>query len=419
MSRVTPFEIETIILSEHYCTICIISWIMFFKSEKDMQVWLSNLFEKGYCLADIIMNYEDFTENFFHQNYPDSSHQKIVHSFNHCLNSFENHEVLVEDINISLDSGDILRPDFLLYSPKTESILIVELKNIKESTRQAATEIGAYAGEIRSYLPFLAEGDLVNVVISSEWPTLLCHFIYNEIVWLNKSIICLEPTQDGDGIALKIVDPLIIFKEQITPLISANQLGGYQICLYDNQILNGGDYMRLEEYEDSMLVALHAMSAKGNSLKAHGFAFLWRHCFDVGLAPYNITVINFVSFQTPILTMRNAAVQKSDFGKMLKKVVRDHCPEGHSKTLDIISDYSESFLKDFCSPMVEGYSNWKTLKPRIFNNTDAIAFVGWGIFQDRLFDRLGCMPKHEEAGIRFESTNPLFAIEMLNQMISI
>lgn len=60
----------------------------------------------------------------------------------------------------------------------------------------------------------------------------------------------------------------------------------------------------------------------------------------------------------------------------------------------------------------------ETLKPRIFTNTDAIAFVGWGIFQDRLFDRLISMPKHEEAGIRFESTDPLFAIEMLNQMIS-
>lgn len=289
---------------------------MFFKSEKDMQIWLSNLFEKGYCLADIVINFEDFAGNYNHQNYPDSSHQKIVHSFNHCLNSFENHEVLVEDVNISLDSGDILRPDFLLYSSKSENILIVELKNIKESTRQAATEIGAYAAEIRSYLPFLAEGDLVNVIISSEWPTLLCHFIYNEIVWL-KSIICFEPTQNGDEIALKIVDPLIIFKEQMTPSISANQLGGYQICLYDEQIYGGGNYMRLEEYEDSMLVALHAMSAKGNLLKAHGFAFLWRHCFDVGLSPYNITVINFASFQTSNLTVRNSAVQKSDFGRKL------------------------------------------------------------------------------------------------------
>lgn len=391
---------------------------MFFKKEKDMQIWLSNLFEKGYCLADIVINYEDFAENICHQNYPDSSNQKILQSFKHCLNSFENHEVLVEDVNISLDSGDILRPDFLLFSPQGESIVIVELKNIKDSTRQAATEIGAYAAEIRSYLPFLAEGDLVNVIISSEWPTLLCHFIYNEIVWLNKNIICLEPTQNGDEIALKIVDPLIIFKEQLTPSISADQLGGYQICLYDEQINSGGDYMRLEEYEDSMLVALHAMSAKGNSLKAHGFAFLWRHCFDVGLAPYNITVINFASFQTPKLTMRNKGGEKSDFGRKLKKVVQDHCPEGHSNTLDIISDYAENFLKDFCSPRAEVYSNWKILQPRIFNKTDAIAFVAWGIFQDRLFDCLISMPKHEDAGFRFKSTDPLFANKMLDQMIS-
>ncbi|AIM37573.1 hypothetical protein KO02_13415 [Sphingobacterium sp. ML3W] len=81
---------------------------MVFKSEKDMQIWLSNLFAKGCCLADIVINYEDFIENIVHENYPDSSHQKIIHSFKHCLNSFENHEVIVEDVNISLDTGDIL-----------------------------------------------------------------------------------------------------------------------------------------------------------------------------------------------------------------------------------------------------------------------------------------------------------------------
>ncbi|GEN71295.1 hypothetical protein [Chryseobacterium lathyri] len=390
---------------------------MEFESEKEMQKWLSNIFAKGQCLADVIINYEEFISSSDHLNYPDSSHQKIAHSFLHCLKSFENHEVLVEDKNISLNSDDILRPDFLLYSSATESIIIVELKNQKSSTRQTATEIGAYAAELRSYLPFLSEGDLVNVIVSSEWPTLLCHFTYNEIVWLHKRIICLEPTHSGGERALKIVDPYLIFKEQMTPSISAQQLGGYQICLYDDQLYAGGDYMRLQEFENSMFIALNAMSAKGNSLKAHGFAFLWRHRFDVGFAPYNITVMNFASFQTPMLTIENSTVNENIFSNKLIKAIHDHNPEGHSNTLDIISDYAETFLKEFCSPRAEGYSNWQTLKPRIFTEI-AIAFVGWGYFQDRLFDRLAKMPKHEEADIRFESTDPLFAIAMLNEIIT-
>ncbi len=390
---------------------------MAFKSEKEMQAWLSDLFKKGHSFAEILLNYEEFAKDTLPKNSVGSSFQKITQSFQHCLKSFDDHEVLTEDVNISLNSDDILRPDFLLYSPKTESILIVELKNLKGPTRQAATEIGAYAAEIRSYLPLLAESDLLNVIISSEWPALLCHSVYNEIIWLNKSIICLEPIQLSGRVALKIIDPFIIIKEQTTPSISAKQLNGYQICLCDEEIYSGGSYMRLEEYENSMLVALHAMAAKGNSLKAHGFAFLWSHCFDVGIAPYNITVINFSSFQTPKLTIRNSAELRSDFGKRLRKVVRNHCPEGHNATLDLISDYGEIFLKDFCLPRVEGYSNWETLRPRIFLNTDAIAFVGWGIFQDMLFDNLAQRPGHEEAEIRFEITNPLFAIEMLDKVI--
>lgn len=294
----------------------------------------------------------------------------------------------------------------MLYSSKTESILIVELKHLKGPTRQATTEIGAYAAEIRSYPPFLAESDLLNVIISSEWPALLCHSVYNEIIWMNKSIICLQPIQISGRLALKIIDPFIIIKEQTTPSIAAKQLNGYHICLCDEEIYRGGSYTTLEEYENSMLVALNAMSAKGNSLKAHGFAFLWSQCFDVGIAPYNITVINFSTFQTPKLKIKNSAELRSDFGKILRKVVRNYCPEGHNTTLDLITNYGEIFLKDFCSPRVEGYSNWETLRQKIFLNTDAMAFVGWGIFQDMLFDNLAERPAHEEAEIRFEITNP-------------
>ncbi|RQO77811.1 hypothetical protein DBR40_07500 [Pedobacter sp. KBW01] len=388
-----------------------------FDSEKEMQQWLSSRFAKGEALADMISNYEDFKEQDFSSAVKDAGQRKICNSFQYCLKSFENNDVVSENIDISMNAKDVLKPDFIVYAPETQSILIIELKNIKGPTRQAGTEISAYAAEIRTYLPYLAEGDIVNVIISNDWPTLLKHYIYNEIVWLNKWLICLEPEMASDGIGLKIIDPLQICDPAFKPRIWAKQLGGYQLCLYDDELYRGGDYFRMGEFQDSMFAALHAMSAKGNALKAHGFAFLWRHCHEVGLAPYNITIMNFASFQTPELVFRDRKVSATEMGKRIRRIIRDHAPEGHSETLDTITTYGETFLKDFCSPMPEGFESWDYLRPKIFEGTDAIAFVGWGLFQDLFFERMATEPVHPESGHRYSATCPLFAIEMLDQLI--
>lgn len=268
-----------------------------FEDEGSMQRWLSNKFADGKSLSDFIVNYEHFgkAEDSKNQSF---SVQKVMDSFGFCLSSFDNNEVIVENENISLSEGDILMPDFLLYAPVTQSVIIIELKNIKGPTRQVGTEIGAYAAEVKTHLPFMADGDIINVIISSEWPTLLRHYVFNDIVWLQRKIICLKPVSNVDGISLEILPPDLIADSSPEIKISAQQLGGYHLCLYDDKLHCGGDYYRMEENENQMRSALAAMGAKGNSLRTHGFAFLWRHVFEVGLAPYNITIVNLSAFQS-------------------------------------------------------------------------------------------------------------------------
>ncbi len=179
-----------------------------FESESFMQQWLSEQFARGKSLADLVSNLEEYDSPFSEKE--TFSLRKVIDAFKFCLSSFDNNEVLVENKDISLSDKDILKPDFLLYAPGTQSVIVIELKNIKSPTRQVGTEFGAYAAEVKTHLPFLADNDVINVIISSEWPTLLRHYVFNDIVWLDRKLICLQPVNTLQGIFLEIVPPLLI-----------------------------------------------------------------------------------------------------------------------------------------------------------------------------------------------------------------
>jgi len=379
-----------------------------------MQTWLHEKFKSEISLSELIFNYDEFKDLEFPK--PGSLVlEKIRESYLFCMASFQINELLFANQNISLNPKDVLRPDFVLYAAETQSLIIVELKNLKGPTREVGTEVGAYAAEIKSYLPFLADGEVINVIISTEWPVLLRHYIVNEIMWLNRNMICLEPVEHEHEIALRIVDPAVIADGDLRFSISGQQLGGYHLCLYDYEAISKGDYFRMESHENQIRTALNAMSAKGNSLRTHGFAFLWRNIYEVGLAPYTITLVNYSSFQALPYSLIDPAYVPNDTAMRFLQVIRDHAPEGHGQMLNKISEAGERFLKTFCEPRPEYFTDWANLKPQIFEETDALAFVSWGIFEELFFERL--VKEYELIDSDYRHDNPLLAIAMLNEII--
>lgn len=378
-----------------------------------MQQWFSEQFAMGKSLADFVTNFENFEQPFAKMQ--SFSNRKVIDSFRFCLSSFDNNEVIVENRDISLSDQDILKPDFLVYAPATQSVIIIELKNIKGPTRQVGTEIGAYAAEVKTHLPFLADGDVINVVIASHWPALLRHYVFNDIVWMDRKLICLQPVNTQEGIQLEIIPPSLIADTSPGIKFNAQELGGYHLCLYDDRLYGGGDYYGMEDNENQMRCALAAMAAKGNSLKTHGFAFLWRHAFEVGLAPYVITLVNLSAFQALPRLLLNPEIVLNDITKRLLRILMDHDPDGHGHLLDSICDAGIRYLEGFSKPSPENYTDWNVLKPRIFENTDAIAFVSWGIFEELFFERLH--REYQDGEFDYSHDDPLVAIAMLNEII--
>lgn len=383
-----------------------------FSSEAEMQSWLSNQFQYR-SLRDLVINIDEFIAT----EVGSKIEKKIFQSFSQVLDVIDAGTLIAENSNISLNNERILKPDFLFYSEESESIVIVELKNSKNASRQVGTEVSAYASEVKSYIPFISDGDIANVIISTEWSTLLCHYISHEIFWLYRDIICLEPTYDQYGnIRLRIVDISLFTDRETVFKISPKHLGGIQICMYD---YSSKEFEKRRKniglYVQQMRTAIAVMAKTGNSKKSHGFAILWRDKWQSSIAPYSITLINFAPFQTIERFFQDDEYTPSDTMKKIIDIIKDHAPNGHSRTFESICSQGTNFLKSFCSPVPEGFQSWEQLKYVMLNRSEVISFSGWGIFGELHTEKL--MKKYAHGEYTLNHDDGVTGIEVLNELI--
>lgn len=382
-----------------------------FKNEASMQKWLRDKLESSKSLNDLIDDLESFKE------YKPSGlcETKITNSFKYCLESLDIVEVITDNENISLNPEDSLKPDFLLYAPETQSIVIVELKNLSSPSRQAGTEVSAYANEVKTYIPFISDGDIINVIISPEWAVLLKHYVFHEIFWQQRNILCLQPKIKDDEVRLEIVDTHLIAEDFNNSKLGNEHLGGCNICLYDyDSHTNQRNLTRLDLYINQMKTAMAAMAAKANSQRNHGFAFLWKEKY-LTQAPYNITVVNFAPFQSFERHFHTDGFTPNKMGKKLIDIITNHQPEGHGKSLTAILEMCKDVLENICSPQPEGFLNWGKLKEKMPKGGDLISFHCWGTFEEIYTERLIHHYKTETDRIRYD--DPGFGLEMLEELV--
>lgn len=359
-----------------------------FTSEREMHEWLIGKLRESDGVADLVIN-SDYLEG-FQPRTPEES--RLHESFSCCLEALYINYVITSNENISLKPGDTLCPDVLMYAPETQSAVIVELKNIAGPTRQAGTELSAYAAELRSYVPFISDGEIVNVVISTCWPTLLRHYVVHEVFWLHRKMICLEPVLSAEGPALLIKSIPDLLETDLPLRISARHLGGYHLCLYDDSLYSvPRNRTRLDAHLTQMRTALAAMATKGNALRGHGFALLWKSSWELSLAPYTIALVNFAAFQSieRFLHPPQSEAHLTPIQRRLFRCVQEHSPDGASQALAEIEAHGSRFFVNICSPQPEGFSTWDQIQRSMENHhAEMIAFQGWGLFGEMFSKRL-------------------------------
>ncbi|MGV2844550.1 hypothetical protein ACE1OG_11830 [Aeromonas hydrophila] len=339
-----------------------------FYSEKNMQDWLSKKLQNEEGLRKLIIP--------FHFQGDDShANKKIVESYNYCLKTLNMIRVVCENKDISQFNSEILKPDFLLYSIETESWVIVELKNIAGPTRQVATELSAYANAMKSYFPWISDGDIISVIVSNDWPTLLKNHVFNEVYWLNRRVICFKPVFVGDEIKLECINPSEFTNNHSRKLLTPESFSGHQLCLYGNSACSGGKVDDLELHIEQIRSAFYRMVNKSSSLHSHGFAFLWRDFRQYSVAAYSITIVDINPYENNLYD----TCEEKGIANILQEVLYEYEASGNTfSSFEIMND-GDFYLKSICNPWPEGYSNWGVLREYMLEHSDLIEFRCWGV----------------------------------------
>jgi hypothetical protein len=261
----------------------------------------------------------------------------------------------------------------------------------------------------------MSDGDIVHVIISSVWPTLLTHYIRHQIFWQHKNLICLEPkTDENNEVFLEIV-PVSLIAEDISQFkVSERHLGGWHVCLYAKNGLN------LEQKRHVMKSALAATATTGSRLNSHGFAILWEDPLvrkSETIASHFITIVNFAPYQSleKFLHSTSPGETLPELINRFMEFTYEHSPEGHGNTLGEITDSCRDLLRSICRPLVEGFYTWDSLEREISSRGRKTAFVGWGVFGDLFFERL--KESYTDTYSHFEYDSPEIGDEVLASVI--
>lgn len=385
-----------------------------FENERKMQNWLSEELDKCDGLSDLIANYE-YLEGFEPRSFVESV---LYESFNNCFSSLGINKVLSEDENISLKKGDSLKPDFLMFAPEVEGIVIVELKNNSGPTREVGTELGAYSEEVRAHIPFLSSGDLYHVIVSTSWPTLMRHYIFNEVIWGDKNILCLEPVEIQSVVKLNIVDiSKILEGENYKGKISSDNVTGCQVCLYDRGAYKRRDQVVLDNCLPQLEAGLSVMASEGEKQKSSGFAFLWKDSAPYSMASFSISVFNMSPFsELDKISGENKTIDDlSMLQKRFGEVVREQVSLGHGQSLFNIVKPGTMLLESICAPRLEGFLGYDDLCSIMLERGEFIAFKSWGRFAREFNNQLLAEYSNGNHGVSINS--PAVGWQVLDRMI--
>lgn len=363
---------------------------MTFNNESEMQKWLESELKRHQGLLYIIDN-ENEIRNFDAKNLAE---KKIQDSFILCMDNLESLHVISADKNISIDKKDKLRPDIIAYSKDRNSLVIMELKNIKGPTRQAGTELSAYAAELKGYLSHLSDGDIINVIISREWPTLLNHYVFNTIFWQHKNLLCLEPIEDSAGCKkLRCRDIKKIVQSDIKEKFAFQHLEGFHITLYDRTLGNRPCMeSRLHEKVDIIKASMAMMAAESEKDHSHGFAILCEKN-DITGAPYVITIANVSGFASIERHFHDEDFKTIEdlpiIGRHIHEINENYCNTGFSASTLKAYGRAKCVLEKICTPRIECPNSWLILQS--YTNSpyvDKVHIELWGVFKEKYFEMI-------------------------------
>ena len=106
--------------------------------------------------------------------------------------------------NLSAEKGERLFADLLYCARGSSQFIVIEVKNQNVTAREAITELLAYEHEVLNHLPFAGAHDIMMVIVSREFSTLLDHAVAGLNTWSRRNVLCLRFDDNEDDPFLEV-----------------------------------------------------------------------------------------------------------------------------------------------------------------------------------------------------------------------
>lgn len=334
-------------------------------SEQEIQDRLKDLIESGSELFSRIEGKEDldrvagaFSDPKFEPSFPIDYllRERAVLSARHCLGRLHSLERVSDSkSSIGLQSNERLFPDLLYCSREDGTIVLFEVKRSRQTARETATEILAYHHELRNHLPFIANDNIVLVIVATDYSQLLDHSVSSLIAWSAMRILCLTATLQSGYLGLAIHLPSSW--QPIGQLeLPASALRTADLCLYpvsDEPI---------EDIVGEVMTAVAIIAREAEQGGGSGFVMVWRDNFFPRISECEIIitvgVVNHFGFLPAAELSGLLPPDTSSLRRYL--LAGDRCEELAASNNDLfeITQLARDYLSAHFRPVLEGWAGW-------------------------------------------------------------
>lgn len=172
-----------------------------FDREQQVQDWLESVITDD-RLSDVIVGADKIREALMWSESPEFkppfpidylSRLGNLRAAGHVLGELHTLELVAKNNrSISSEKGERLFVDLLYCARETSRFVLFEIKNQHGSSREAVTEIMAYEHEALNHTPFSSANDVMMVIVSRNFSTLLDHAVTGLNSWSHRRVLCLR-----------------------------------------------------------------------------------------------------------------------------------------------------------------------------------------------------------------------------------
>lgn len=289
--------------------------------------------------------------------------------------------------NISMNSSETLRPDFVIYNEEDDAYIIVELKVSANAERQAVTEVMAYQLELRNYLPGLSNYNIPIVIISQDYRPLLKHAIFSMLME-NQNVLCLSVNEDAlmngrTEEVLEIVD--CDTWSEIKWECRKDSLVGYTLSFYKIGEQSYSD----KEMENIISMTTVLISTEAEKVNSNGFAIAWKFKNADGFDKESFYMTDYFVTYFCVDPYKNyvESVENTIMNKHIMYVKR----EGVFKELGahfFLDKVKKIFNRNFDILYECGGNFEQFIFPREIDNRILLKVASWGIVHEFILDML-------------------------------